>query len=205
MYHEIAERHEISDLGQGSRPRPHILAVPCPLHGHIMPFLALCDALVDEGNIAISFVTTPRFRPMVERHVAARTERSTNEGVGEESFRVAVLGTDGLPDNYVVSVEDLPTYLRQVEKLEGQLESMVGEMMMSMDKVGSSCGVTCILSDSHLGWVQDVANKFKLPRVCFLTSSTIEFNVIFHQPFLLSQGLLPFTRGTYFSLQLTNF
>jgi hypothetical protein len=147
-------------------------------------------------GIAITIVVTPRYKPMVERHIATRSGSMIGEhhgGADRRGFEMALLAGDGLPEDYSISVDDLPTYLRQVEKLEGQLRSLVGEMVNGPVHRRPAC----ILSDSHLGWVQNIADELRLPRICFLTSSVVEFTVLFHQPFLLSQGLLPFTRGIH--------
>lgn len=160
----------------GSSAGAHVVAVPCPLHGHTVPFMQLCQLLAKHG-IRVTFVSTPRFKPAA----------SASKGL---PIHITLL-EDGLPIDYRVAVSDLSTYLRHVELLHQPLQTLLEQM-----RADSACPpITCLLSDSHLGWVQDVANAMGLPRICFLTSSTTEFSVLFHQPLLLSQGVLPFKEG----------
>lgn len=152
--------------------KPHAVAVPCAFHGHITPFMDLCHLLAGMG-FKVTLVVTPRFRDSL------KIEEGVDIGVG--------LVDDGLPDDYVPRINDIPNYLHHFELLRWPLH----RLLTSYQADESVLPLTCLISDSHLGWTQDVANDIGIPRICFLTSSTIEFSAIFHQPLLVSQGVLP--------------
>ncbi|KAH7301466.1 hypothetical protein KP509_23G028100 [Ceratopteris richardii] len=152
--------------------KPHVVAVPCAFFGHITPFMDLCH-LMDRNGICVTLITTPRFRNSV------KIEEGADIRIG--------LVDDGLPADYSVCVNDIPNYLYHLELMRWPIQ----EYLIALRSDVSTLPYTCIVSDSHLGWTQDIANDLGIPRVCFLTSSTIEFSAIFHQPLLVSQGVLP--------------
>lgn len=151
--------------------------MPCPLHGHSTPFFHLCKLLALEG-FTITYISTPRFQPTSKQLQCLQFQSL--------DVRIALVH-DGLPPDYDVRINDFTTYLQHVEMLRRPVEDLIEKIVADR-----SPPVACILSDSHLGWLQDIANRFYVPRICFLTSSTIEFSVLFHQPMLVEQGVLPF-------------
>lgn len=161
--------------GRHEAPRkfkPHVIVVPCAFHGHLTPFLDLCHLLASKA-VKVTLVTTPRFQNTLK----------IMEGA---DIRVGLID-DGLPTDYIPRINDIPNYLYHFELMRWPLHRLLTSYQADV----SDLPLTCLISDSHLGWTQDVANDIGIPRICFLTSSTIEFSAIFHQPLLVSQGVLP--------------
>lgn len=51
--------------------------------------------------------------------------------------------------------------------------------------------VSCIVADVYFPWMQDVANKFNLPRVLLWTTPVHANLAYYHQPLLMSENLIP--------------
>ncbi|KAI5079792.1 hypothetical protein GOP47_0005271 [Adiantum capillus-veneris] len=157
--------------------RPHVIAVPCAFFGHITPFMDLCHLLAGNGML-VTLITTPRFKDRI----------TIEEGA---DIRVGLVD-DRLPPSYRPSINDIPNYLHHFELMRWPVQ----HYLVALCSEASTLPLTCLISDSHLGWTQDISDDLGIPRVCFLTSSTIEFSAIFHQPLLVSMGVLPLKART---------
>lgn len=168
----LEERQRADEEVQQEKRRPHVIAVPCAFFGHITPFMDLCHLMARNGML-VTLITTPRFKDNI------KIEEGADIRVG--------LVEDGLPPSYRPSVIDIPNYLHHFELMRWPVQ----HYLIALRSETSTLPFTCLISDSHLGWTQDIANDLGIPRICFLTSSTIEFSAIFHQPLLVSMGVLP--------------
>ncbi|MCO5559021.1 hypothetical protein L7F22_012612 [Adiantum nelumboides] len=170
-------RYSADEEDQQVKRNPHVIAVPCPFFGHITPFMDLCHLMARNGML-VTLITTHRFIDRIKIEEGAEIQPG--------------LVDDGLPPSYRPSINDIPNYLHHFELMRWPVQ----HYLVALRSKASTLPFTCLISDSHLGWTQDIADDLSIPRVCFLTSSTIEFSAIFHQPLLVSMGVLPLKART---------
>ncbi|KAH7352729.1 hypothetical protein KP509_19G060800 [Ceratopteris richardii] len=161
---EEEEEDRVARMSISSANKPHVLVMPMPVQGHIIPTMHFSQKLVARG-IMVTFVT-------VEYRVA-HMRRAAEGGFGITQlelesgglFRMVGLD-DGLPADNPRSPIDM-AFMRAVESLSGALEQLIS----SIDSDQSLPSVTCLVSDSYLPWTLDVALKCGIPRALFWTMS----------------------------------
>lgn len=138
----------------------HALLLPFPAQGHINPFLYFASQLLLRG-CSITFVNTER------AHQSMLKARPSTFNTPLDIRFVTI--PDGFPldaDNRQdMSLRTIIKILNGIHQQQGFLERLV-EASLATDKP-----ISCIACDFFFPWVQDVANKFHIPRVLFWTSN----------------------------------
>lgn len=146
--------------------RPHALVFPYPVQGHLTPMMHFSHALAASGFL-VTFVTT-HYR--LAHIVHARQNQTTEHLFSTYHHQIRLVGLpDGLPpdhDRNPVSI----TFLDSVANLGAEFEALLQRLAQAVD-ADHDPPVTCIVSDSFLPWTQDVADKWRIPRVFFWTQS----------------------------------
>lgn len=152
-------------LGFTEDNRPHVVCMPCPLQGHIISLLRLASALAYHG-VAITFVCFNHNLPVHHFH---NLHPSINL-----HFLSHLASTDDHPKD--------PFYLlRPFPVAQPALENLLID----------SPNTSCIISDTFLHWVQDVANRFQIPKVDYWPCTATQYLLLLHLPELVSKGFLP--------------
>ncbi|EFJ25096.1 hypothetical protein SELMODRAFT_414397 [Selaginella moellendorffii] len=150
-------------------PQPHALVFPMDGPGHFNALLSLSDRLADEEHglqitVVLPQVTVDRNRASLER----------------EHPRMGFVGVpDGRAD---VGFKSIGEVFKSLDRMQEPLE----DLLQSLDPPA-----TLIIADGFVGWMQDVADKFGIPRVCFWASSATCEILYFNLPFLISRGYVP--------------
>ena len=155
----------------------HVLVVAYPAQGHINPMLQFASK-----NIEVTFVTTVENRKRtlqvqdVELGASKKREEvrfeTISDGLTSESER-----------SNVVIVSDM---LYKVGDL------MLGNMIERLNAQGEQ--ISCIVQDSFLPWVMEVAKKFNIPSVFFWTQSCAVYS-IYHHYVLKELGIFTLKNG----------
>ncbi|KAM1411105.1 hypothetical protein COP1_023839 [Malus domestica] len=138
----------------------HIIAVPYPAQGHVLPLMELSQCLVNHG-FKVTFVNTEFNHKRIVNALAGKTH------VGD-CIRLVSL-PDGLEPG-----EDRNDLALLIEKINEE----------GSDKV------TCVLADESSGWALDVAVKMKIPRVALLPASAAALALSFNIPKLIHEGII---------------
>ncbi|GLJ06409.1 hypothetical protein SUGI_0038450 [Cryptomeria japonica] len=149
------------------RQKSHVVMFPFMAQGHIIPFLHLSNFLAARTGFTITIVSTPlnvqalkptiqstcQKDPALDIRLAALPFSSADHGLppGSES-------TDSLPFSQVL------TLLEAAENLQPHFENLIRRICTEDGRAP-----LCIISDMFLGWTQDVADMFGIPRIFFLT------------------------------------
>ncbi|KAK9761877.1 hypothetical protein K7432_012893 [Basidiobolus ranarum] len=144
--------------------RPHLIIFPFPALGHITPALHLASALF--STFEITFVTTTYYLSRAKQILAKEHSHLVAD--------VKIVGlSEGLPEGEG-GTDNLP---RLAEATEGPvlaqgLENLVIELSEKKKLVA-------IITDTFLGWAQDIADRHSVPRFIFYTPPASLLSIMF--------------------------
>uniref|UniRef100_A0A0D6QS53 Glycosyltransferase n=1 Tax=Araucaria cunninghamii TaxID=56994 RepID=A0A0D6QS53_ARACU len=161
----------MGSLGPVQYIKPHVVVLPYPAQGHVNPMMEFSKRLASK-NIHVTFVITE----------ASRARMLQAQG--------SVLASP-LPDIQFETISDgLPVDFdrhKDVQRVLGLLQTVGGqtfeELIHRLEGEGES--VSCIVYDSFLPWVPEIAKKLNIPSAFFWTQSCAVYSIYYHY----SQGL----------------
>ncbi|KAJ9554017.1 hypothetical protein OSB04_018062 [Centaurea solstitialis] len=137
----------------------HFLVIPLMCPGHLIPMVDMAK-LIAQQSVSVTIVITPR---NAQRYGSV-LDRAITSGL---PIRILTLpfpaSESGLPEE-CEGFDDLPSFnlaknfSDACAKLQQPLEQLVGELNPTPN---------CIISDKHLPWTADVAEKHQIPWVIF--------------------------------------
>ncbi|MCO5565130.1 hypothetical protein L7F22_018801 [Adiantum nelumboides] len=178
-------------MAYGSRRPAHIVAIPYPAQGHIVPLMQLCKKLAREEGFMVTFVNTEHnhARMMQAQTGGSQLRREyigDNGGVIEKNNIRLV----GIPGGLPPELHGDPAHVVDVFQASEDLLNPFEKLLDKLAQNGEPA--TCIISDVLMSWTQDCADKVGVPRVAFWTSSAAVYHVIWHMYGLISRGIPTF-------------
>ncbi|KAG4174586.1 hypothetical protein ERO13_A11G130600v2 [Gossypium hirsutum] len=154
---------------------PHLLVVPYPAQGHVIPFMELSQNLAKQG-IKISFVNT--------EFNHKRVIDAFGKKLDENGLLHLVSVPDGLEDG-----EDRNQIGNLTERL---CQVMPGQLKELIDKVNGSDDnkISCVLADISLGLAFDVAAEQGIPTAGLWPASMFQLMFFLRIPKLIEDGLI---------------
>ncbi|CAL5367649.1 unnamed protein product [Camellia sinensis] len=155
--------------------KPHVLVIPYPAQGHVIPILELAQCLVTH-SIEVTFVNTEF------NHKRVMNALSDKHKVGGHIHLVSI--PDGME-----SWEDrndlgkLTSSICQV--MPGKLEELIERINGSNDNK-----VTCIIADESVGWALEVAEKMQITRAAFWPAAAALLALAFSVPKMIEDGII---------------
>ncbi|CAK9195400.1 unnamed protein product, partial [Sphagnum troendelagicum] len=194
----------------------HVVAFPFPAQGHIAPMVQLSKTLASYG-IAITFIiATP--------HLAS--VRALVEDSFEGHGKIQIICFE-IPPQYVnTDMHNFYDLMFYLPKNKHEVFAEIVQKLMAPQDVtafnhhqpspishssSSTIGSfwfsspVCIISDMLLGWTQDTATKFKIPRYCLYTCAARSLSMIWHATNWVAQGLIPMPLDAAKPLQIPGF
>ncbi|KAL2492729.1 UDP-glycosyltransferase 90A1 [Abeliophyllum distichum] len=144
---------------------PHFIIFPFMAQGHTIPLLYL-GRLLRRRSVAVTIITTAGNSPCIRDSL-----RDTDITMVELPFPQDI---DGVPPG-VESTDKLPSmacflpFVSSTKLMQHDFEDAIQNLQP----------VTCIISDIYLGWTQNSAAKFGIPRLVF--SGTGKFSITMYQ------------------------
>lgn len=160
--------------------KPHALMVSIPAHSHIYPMLQLGFNLLSAGFM-VTFASPERIH---EHMMRLGQDRFCPQGRGNADFRIIKIA-DGLP---VYTNNDRPPAARfgeAIAKIEAAVESIMESLMKERPPV------SCIISNTFLFGMQDIANRFAVPKIDFFPSAATLFAIDIHLTSCRAKGTFP--------------
>ncbi|XP_060194459.1 UDP-glycosyltransferase 83A1-like [Lycium barbarum] len=155
--------------------QPHIVAVPYPAQGHVLPLMELSLWLVKEG-CKITFVNSEF------NHKRVTKALSENDNVRNKINLVSI--PDGLePEEDRTDLKKLTEAIGEV--MPGKLEEVI-KMINEPDENG----VSCVIADQNVGWALGVAEKLNIRRVAFWPAAAATLTSFFSIPKLIDDGII---------------
>ncbi|KAK1643956.1 hypothetical protein QYE76_061761 [Lolium multiflorum] len=172
---------------------PHVLVLPFPAQGHVIPLMELSHRLVEHG-VKVTFANTELNHGLILGALVSKDGSSSLGGVDMVSI------PDGLGDG-----EDRKNLARLAEAfsevMPGELEKLIGRVSDCSVSAGSE-KLTWLLADASMAWAFSVARKLGLRTAAFNPSSAAMFAMRMSIPKLIMDGVvddkgLPKRRGTF--------
>ncbi|KAL8117205.1 UDP-glycosyltransferase 83A1-like [Apium graveolens] len=155
---------------------PHILAIPYPAQGHVMPLMELAQKIAKHG-FKVTFVNTEF------NHSRVVNALSENDDFGDAIRLVSV--PDGLePWEDRTDLGKLSESMLRV--IPGKLEEIIQNVKNDVD----DDNITCIIADSGVGWVLEIAVKFSLMPVIFFPAAAAILAINLSLPKMLENGII---------------
>ncbi|KAJ3686598.1 hypothetical protein LUZ61_015762 [Rhynchospora tenuis] len=126
---------------------PHVLVLPWPMQGHIVPLMHLSHVLADNG-FKITFVNTE------DNH-----NRIVSAGTHADRFHMI-----SIPDG--LGPEEQRFGPRLVDAIEYNLPSQLENLIRKINKEGNE-KITFLIVDGAMGWAVEVAERLGLRSVVF--------------------------------------
>ncbi|XP_065855472.1 UDP-glycosyltransferase 83A1-like [Euphorbia lathyris] len=155
--------------------RPHILAIPYPAQGHVLPLMELSQCLAKHG-FRITFVNTD--------YIHEKVLNALPEKYCIEDHINLVSIPDGLEP-----WEDRNELGKLTESLftfvPGKLEELIHKMNASEDDK-----ISCVITDQNNGWAVDVATKMNIRCATFWPAAAASLTLLFEVPKLIDDGII---------------
>uniref|UniRef100_J3LSZ4 Glycosyltransferase n=1 Tax=Oryza brachyantha TaxID=4533 RepID=J3LSZ4_ORYBR len=151
-------------------PQPHVMVLPFPAQGHVMPLMELSHRLVDLG-FEVDFVHTDFNRDRVLRAMADETG-AIRPGIHMVSFPDG-MGPAGDRADIAKLADGLPAAMR------GGIEEMI-----------RSEGIRWVIADVSMAWAMELAATVGVHVALFSTFSAAVVALRMHVPKLLEDGNL---------------
>ncbi|KAJ0098841.1 hypothetical protein Patl1_21712 [Pistacia atlantica] len=155
---------------------PHVLAIPFPAQGHVIPLMELSQCLLKHG-IRITFVNTD------DKHKQLMDALAMKDGVGNQIQLVSVpLGLHS-PEISGQVTEKL------VEVVSRVMPKKVEELM---EQINASDGdkITCVLADPLLKWAMEIAMEKRIKRAAFYCASATQLVFRARNQKLIDDGII---------------
>ncbi|XP_031094390.1 UDP-glycosyltransferase 83A1-like [Ipomoea triloba] len=152
---------------------PHIIAIPYPAQGHVIPLMELCLCLVKHG-CKVTFVNS-EFNH--KRIIESMSEADD-----------VLINFVSVPDGLAVEEDrnDLKKLTEALfEVVPGKLEALIHNINESDEN-----RVSCVIADENLGWALELAKKLGLQRVAFWPAAATSLTMMFNVPKLIDDGIV---------------
>ncbi|XP_027107406.1 UDP-glycosyltransferase 83A1 [Coffea arabica] len=169
-----------------NHPHPHVLAIPYPAQGHVLPLMELALCLVRQG-IRVTFVNSEF------------DHKRVTKSLSQEDNVPAMMQLVSIPDG-LESWEDrndlIKLTLSVYQVMPANLECLIKSINQS-----DSDKITCIIADETMGWALEIAKKMRIKAVDFWPASASVLAQIFGIPKLMDDGIISST-GTVLKNQM---
>ncbi|KAH7532717.1 hypothetical protein FEM48_Zijuj04G0051900 [Ziziphus jujuba var. spinosa] len=167
---------------------PHVLVIPYPAAGHVIPLMELSQCLVQHG-FKITFVSTEYIHEKVSNSLAM---------IGDEGNHQVhlIMISDGL------SLEDRKKPGKFSETILRIMPGKVEELIEEINGPGGD-EITCVLADQSLGWVLEIAEQKGIKRAAFCPAAAALLVQGFSIPKLIDEGVIN-NDGTPMKKQLSD-
>nr|GME01781.1 UDP-glycosyltransferase 83A1-like [Ipomoea batatas] len=155
--------------------KPHIIAIPYPAQGHVIPLMELCLCLVKHG-CKVTFVNSEF------------NHNRIIESMSEADDADNVINLVSVPDGLAVEEDrnDLKKLTEALfEVVPGKLEALIHSINESDEN-----RVSCLIADENLGWALELAKKLGLQRVAFWPAAATSLTMMFNVPKLIDDGIV---------------
>ncbi|CAL5369820.1 unnamed protein product [Camellia sinensis] len=156
--------------------KPHVLAIPAPAQGHVLPMLEIMQCLVRHG-FKVTLVNTEFTQ-----------ERVTNASAGKDNIIEDHIHLVSIPDG----LEPWEDRNDMGKLTQANLRVMPLKLEELIQKINGSDNdkITCIIADEFLGWALEVAEKMQIKRAAFWPAAAATLAVGFRIPQLLDDGII---------------
>ncbi|GAY61346.1 hypothetical protein CUMW_209260, partial [Citrus unshiu] len=154
---------------------PHVLVIPAPAQGHVIPLLEFSQCLANHG-VRVTFVNSEYNHQRVLKSLEGKNNL-------EEKIRLVSIpdGMEPWEDR-----NELGNKLKKIlQVMPGKLEELIEEINEKEDEK-----IDCFIADAYMGWTMRIAEKMKLRRGVVWPSSAASVALCFRIPKLIDDGII---------------
>ncbi|XP_024313677.1 UDP-glycosyltransferase 83A1-like [Brachypodium distachyon] len=161
---------------------PHVLVLPFPAQGHVIPLMELSHRLVEHG-VKVTFVNTELNHSLILGALASKDGESNSIG-GNGIDMVSI--PDGL--GHGEDRKDLSLLTQSFsEVMPGELEKLIGRISES---TGGERELTWLIADANMAWAFPVARRLGLRVAAFNPSAAAMFATRTSIPEMIRDGVV---------------
>lgn len=157
--------------------RPHVMVVPYPVQGHVIPLMELSLYLVKQG-IKVTFVNTKDNHERI-----MNTFPSGNDDALSKICLVWI--SDGLE-----SSEERKIPGKSSESVLKVMPGKVEELIESINGSSVNEKITCVIADQSIGWCLEIAERKGIPRAAFCPASAAQLVLGMSIQKLIENGII---------------
>ncbi|XP_044468881.1 UDP-glycosyltransferase 83A1-like [Mangifera indica] len=157
---------------------PHILVIPFPAQGHVIPLLELSHRLVKHG-LRVTFVSTDH----VHKRIINALQEKNHVGDDQEISLVSI--SDGLEP-----WEDRNDLGKLCESLVKVMPGKLEEIIKEINNKEEGGKITCVIADVHVGVTLEVAEKLKIKGAAFMPMAAAALALYYHVPKMINDGII---------------
>ncbi|KAK8934946.1 UDP-glycosyltransferase 86A1 [Platanthera zijinensis] len=165
---------------EGSSPtsKPHLLLIPYPLQGHIIPSVHLALKLADAG-FSVTFVNTEAVHHHIRSSGADGGHQDIFAGARSSGLHIRYeLVSDGLPVTFDRSLNHDEFMLQLLNNFHGKVEALVGRLPP----------ISGLVADTFFVWPATLAASLGIPYISFWTEPALVFSLYYHMDLLRHHG-----------------
>lgn len=155
---------------------PHILFVPYPAQGHVMPMMELAQIIAKHG-LKVTFVNTD----FVQNQIV--NAMSNKDDFGDGMHLVSV--PDGLKPG-----EDRKDLAKLTAAMHRFMPGKLQELIENINNAEDDDKITCVIADVSVGWALKVADNLNIRTVVFCPAAAAQLAVFLSLPELLENGIV---------------
>lgn len=155
---------------------PHVLVIPYPSQGHVIPLMELSQLLTQQG-LKITFVNTEFDHKRIINALAG-DDNIIQNGINLVSI------TDGLD-----SVEERRKAGKTSEAVLQVMPGKVEELIKKMNGSDSE-KLSCVIADQSISWALEIAEKHRIKRAAFCPAAAASLVLTFSIQKLIDDGII---------------
>ncbi|KAK1371409.1 UDP-Glycosyltransferase superfamily protein [Heracleum sosnowskyi] len=174
----------------------HVLAIPHPAQGHVIPMMEFAKKLVHHG-CKVTFVNTEFNHNKVMKAMSSSKKEDDDDCGGDGGLELVSI-PDGLEDgDNRFNLEKLRESMLRV--MPGKLEELI-EKAKNVD----NRRITCVVAEGYTGWAMEVARNMGIKTVAFCPASASTAAMAWSIPKLIQDGFIHGNDGTILKKQFIN-
>ncbi|KAF9590450.1 hypothetical protein IFM89_035285 [Coptis chinensis] len=156
---------------------PHVLVVPLPAQGHVMPLMSFAQRLVDHG-VKVTFVNAE----FIHKKLVSSLINHKEEKEDRRIHLVPITGESNINDD---RTDEQIFYEFISENTQIHLEKLINTINESGNEK-----IDCVVADPYLGWTLEFTEKLGIKRAAFwnISLSALAFTLLV--PKLLEEGVI---------------
>ncbi|KAF3635578.1 hypothetical protein FXO38_24563 [Capsicum annuum] len=152
----------------------HILMIPYPVQGHVIPFMQLAQSLAKYG-FKITFAISE------SSHMCILNSLSGKNSLHDQIHLISVLdesesGDKNVPGSIFEAI--FKVMPRKIEKL------------IQENNTSEVDQISCVIADLCFGWAMELAEKMRIKRATFITAAAANLLLGFNIPELIDDGII---------------
>ncbi|KAL1809631.1 hypothetical protein ACET3Z_026621 [Daucus carota] len=155
---------------------PHILFVPYPAQGHVMPMMELAQKIAEHG-FRVTFVNSD----FVHNQIMSTLSKKNDFGDGIHLVSIS----DGLEPG-----EDRKDLGKLTAAMHKFMPGKLQEVIEKINRAEDDGKISCVVADISIGCAFEIADKLKIKAVAFCPAAAAQMAVFFSLPKLLEDGII---------------